>query len=202
MRTSTSFFLGALGAGALLCASRALDPVDAGTALRLSVPELVERAGLVIEARVADRHVLEGPAGRIETEYVLAVERTFLGEHQAERRVRLPGGVLEDGRGLILPGLPRLSPGEDVLLFLSGPASTGLRMPVGLAQGKFRIVTAANGGRTLVRDEGSFTFADPATGELREAGSYGRRDYAEVVAEIHAAVNVRNAAGEDPRYEG
>lgn len=202
MRTWTWIPLSSLGACALLLATRSGGPIDAGTALRLEVPELVERADVVLEGRVAALRVLEEDAGRIETEYVLAVERTYFGDPRPERVVRFPGGVLPDGRGLVLPGLPRLAPGEDVLLFLSAPSAAGLRMPVGLAQGKFRIETDADGVRTLVRDQGMVTLANLATGEVRETGNYARRDYAEVVAEIHAAVEKRlstGGAGRDDR---
>lgn len=195
MRNSLSLPLGALGAGVLFLALTANDPIDASTVLRLDVPGLVERADAVVEGRVASSRVTEAEDGRIETEYVLEVARTLLGEPRSERVLRFPGGLLEDGRGLILPGLPHLVPGEEVLLFLSAPSSSGLSIPVGLSQGKFRILTGVDGTRLLVRDPGPLTVANLATGELREAGSRSSRDYAEVMAEIHAAIEHRRAAG-------
>lgn len=195
MRNSLSLPLGALGVGALLFAFAANDPIDASTVLRLDVPGLVQRADAVVEGRVASSRVTEAGGGRIETEYVLEVERTLLGDPRPERVLRFPGGLLEDGRGLILPGLPRLVPGEEVLLFLSAPSSSGLSLPVGLSQGKFRILTGPDGARLLVREHGPLTVANLATGELREAGGRSSRDYAEVMAEIHAAIEHRNASG-------
>lgn len=193
MRTKLILAVAVVAVGLLLLAARPTRSVDASTALRLGVPELVERAGLVLEAEVASARSVEGPGGLIETEYVLEVDRNFWGGESAERTVRMPGGVLEDGRGLVLPGLPRLAPGQDVLLFLSEPGSSGVRVPVGLSQGVFRVVTDAEGRRWVVRDPSQLTVANLVTGSLTEGGTYSRRDYAAVVAEIHAAVEHRLA---------
>ena len=192
MRNLISLPLGALGALALGCFLWESEPIDASTVLRMDVPELTEHADAIVQGRVASARVLETEDGRIETEYVLEVERTFHGEPRAERVLRFPGGVLEDGRGLLLPGLPSLALGEEILIFLSAPSSSGLSMPVGLAQGKFRVLTDADGKRTLVRDQGRITWANLETGELREAGGAARHDYADVVARIHAALERRD----------
>lgn len=198
MRTRALLALGAAAASAFLLAARSSEPVDAGTALRLGLPELTARAGLIVEGRVAAAEVHETAQGLIETEYTLEVARTFLGSEQPERRLRLPGGVLADGRGMVLPGMPGLAPGEDVLLFLSEPAPSGRCMPIGLAQGKYRVRAEADGRRTLVRENARVTFADLASGELRHGSSAARLDYAAAVAEIHAALE-RRARGEGAR---
>src|SRR5262249_1221127 len=113
----------------------------AGTAVRLSLRDLADRSDLCLEGKVVgSRGVLES-GKRIDPEYTLAVERTFWGEAQASRAIRLPGGVLPDGRGMVLPGLRALEPGEEVLLFLSKPDPVGMRVPIGLAQGTLRVET-------------------------------------------------------------
>ena len=116
--------------------------VGAGTAVRLDIEGLVEHAELVLEGRVLSRRAVRTTRGRVATEVELDVLRTFLGEERARRTVRVPGGLLPDGSGVLIPGMPTLLEGEDVLLFLTGPSATGARMPVGLAQGKLRVVTA------------------------------------------------------------
>jgi len=88
--------------------------VDAGTAIRLDIPELVERADLAFEGRVLERTSQVGPTGLIESDYTIAVLRTFVGTPQSTRVVRLPGGVLADGEGLVLPGMPVIEVGEDL----------------------------------------------------------------------------------------
>ena len=163
----------------------------AGTAVRLGVPELFERSDLCLEGRViAVRAVLEGQR-RIDTEYTIQVARTLWGESQAVRVIRIPGGVLPDGRGMTIPGLPSLALGEETILFLSRADATGMRMPVGLAQGRLRIETDRVGRKRLVRDTEGLTVVDPA-------GSAPPRavlDYAGTLAEIEAAAARRRSKG-------
>lgn len=165
--------------------------VDAGTAIRLDIPEMVECADLVLEGRVRSRVVERVSERRIETKLTLDVDRTFWGEDRTERIVRLPGGVLEDHSGLVISGMPTLEVGEEVLLFLSEEGSTGVRVPVGLSQGKLRVETSLDGQRWLTRSQGSLSVIDPRTGRVRCAGAGERLDYAEVIAEVWAAADAR-----------
>jgi len=185
--------LAVLAVGSLLALPRGAreGAVDAGTAIRLTVPELVECADLVLEGRVLPREVEQPSPRRIETRLTLAVDRTFWGEDRAERVVRLPGGVLEDESGLVIPGMPAFAVGEEVLLFLSEEGSTGVRVPVGLSQGKLRVETALDGRRWLSRSQGDLSVLDPRTGHVRCAGAGERLDYAGTIAEVWAAVDSR-----------
>lgn len=88
---------------------------------------------------------------------------------------------------MLLAGMPRIEPGENVLLFLSEPGAGGIRMPVGLAQGKFRILTRADGSRIVVRDAAGVTLVQPRTGALVRGEGRSVIDYADVVAQIEAA---------------
>lgn len=165
--------------------------VAAGTAVRMDVPELVHNAELIIEGRVLSSLALHA-GHRIETEYIVEVRRTFLGEDLLHRAVRLPGGVLEDGSGMLLCGMPRIGVGENVLLFLTEEGATGVRMPIGLAQGKYTIVERASGVKALVRDAAGVALVNPASGTLSHPEGRVVRDYAEVVAEIEAALATRD----------
>jgi hypothetical protein len=165
----------------------AAQDVEAGTALRMDVPELARRADLIIEARVLSLKAIEAGAGRIETEFLLEVERTLAGDDLPLRAVRLPGGLLPDGRGMLLAGMPGLRVGESALLFLSAPTETGMRMPVGLAQGKLGIVTNAAGEKLVVRDASSLGLVSPGSTAVHDAGGLTLLPYAEVLAEIEAA---------------
>lgn len=136
--------------------------VSAGTVQRLGLADLAERADLAFEGRVLSARVLEPAPGRIETEYTLREEVTHVGAACPLRVVRVPGGVLADGRGLAIAGLPRLDVGTDVLLFLSREGSTGMRMPVGLAQGALRIVTLPSGAKRLVGSSAGLDFVGAA----------------------------------------
>lgn len=160
--------------------------VRAGTALKMELPEVVGRADLILEARVLSARALESD-GMIETEFLLQVDRTFHGEDQPFRLVRIPGGVLEDGRGMILAGMPRLALGERTLLFLSEEGETGIRMPVGLAQGKYTVVEHDSGAKELVQHRSDLTLVSPGGELLRGEGS-DVLSYAQMVAEIEAAL--------------
>ena len=153
----------------------------AGCAIRMDVREMARRADLVFEGQVVDAHTIEAPDGLIVTDFLIEIDRTQLGEPLAARTVRLPGGVLEDGRGMMVPGMATLQPGEDVLLFLARESATGMRTVMGLSQGKFRIEEAPGGGRRLARG------ADAAHGHHGDE----HFDYAQVQAEIRAGIAQR-----------
>ena len=160
--------------------------MEAGTAIRMDISELTQRAELILEARVLSMQALEAE-GRIETEFLLDVRATHQGEDLPLRAIRLPGGILPDGRGMMLAGMPGLEVGETVLLFLTGPGESGLRMPVGLAQGKFAIVEAADGSKLLVREQSGLSLVQPGTTTLTEADGIAVLDYTEVLSRIIAA---------------
>ncbi len=166
--------------------------VHAGTAQRFGLAELAQRADLAVEGRVLGAWARRGVGGRIETEYTLAVARTFVGEPCGLAIVRLPGGVLPDGTGLAIAGMPRLEVGEDVLLFLSAEGTRGTRMPVGLAQGKLRVAVQPDGSRRLFGDATGLDLVGPAGTAAPAAGGI---DYVTALAEIDAGLAAR-AAGE------
>ncbi len=189
-------FLGLFAAAAFLAFARASsNGVEAGTALRMDVPELARRSDLIVEGRVLSQKPLETSHGLIETEFLIEVERTLAGEHVPLRAIRLPGGLLPDGRGLLLAGMPSMRVGESVLLFLTPRSQGGVRMPVGLAQGKLRVVANAAGEKLLVGDPGALGLVSAAGAEVGLAEGLSVLPYAEVVAQIEAA-RTGPAAGE------
>lgn len=166
--------------------------VRAGTAVRLELPELVQNSDLILEGRVLAARSFESMSG-IETEYLLEVARTFEGEDQPHRAIRIPGGVLPDGRALLLSGLPQIGTGEDVLLFLSRKSASGVRMPVGLAQGKYRVVTRRDGSQVLVRHASGVSLIHPQSGALTTPRARLVREYVDMVAEIEAALALKHS---------
>jgi len=189
-------FLTALSLSIALAAA-----APAGTAVRLTLADLADRSDLCLEAKVtAARAILES-GKRIDTEYTLSVLRTFWGEAQASRAIRLPGGVLPDGRGMVLPGLRGLEPGEEVLLFLSKPDPLGMRVPIGLAQGTLRVETDKLGRKHLVPDERGLAIVAP--GGAPQANEPPRvLDYAAAVAEIESALAARRARENAAKEKG
>jgi len=165
--------------------------VEAGTVPRLEIEDLARQCDQALEARVQHVRVLEVGPKRIETEITLAVSKRYWGLSGRELILRIPGGVLPDGRGLVLPGLPRFIEGEELLLFLSAESRAGTRVPVGLAQGRFRIERRAGAAKVLVRDQDELEFYDPLTRRTSSAEPRALFDYGAVVARIEAAVQER-----------
>jgi hypothetical protein len=119
------------GAGARLTA--------ASTQAAPDLAALVAGAERIAELDVLDATSALLPDGRIETRYTLATVAPLKGDQPAIQDLRMPGGEVA-GRGLILPGLPRLRAGERVILFLSAPTpERGWRLPIGLGAGAFAV---------------------------------------------------------------
>ncbi|MEM9381968.1 MAG: hypothetical protein AAGB93_18575 [Planctomycetota bacterium] len=165
---------------------------SAGTAVRMSVEEAFGHADLVLEGRVVSGTSARDAGGMIYTDWEIDVERTFWGDERATRIVRLPGGVLANGDGLLLPGLPPLTVGEDVVLLLGETSRTGLRMPIGLGQGKYRIVRHLDGTRTALGAEVGASYVDGS--RVRRSMGARRLGYAELVARMEASSQARAAA--------
>lgn len=161
----------------------------AGTVQRLSLSDLAERADLAFEGHVLSARVLEPAPGRIETEYALREDRAFVGQPCGLRVVRIPGGVLPDGRGLAIAGLPRMDVGEDVVLFLSREGSRGTRLPLGLAQGKLR-VAGHGSARRLIGEVAGLDFVGQAPTAVPAGAGI---DYVTALAEIEAGLAARAA---------
>ncbi len=173
---------------------------QAGTALRMDLDEAFMRSDLVIEGVVTTGTSAETDTGEIYTDWKVDVGRTYWGRNEEERTIRLPGGVLADGRGTVIPGMPRLALGEEVVLFLSPESGEGYRVPVGLSQGKYRIVTASDGARTAVQTGDHVTLISARS--TRSVDGLEMLEYADLVARIEAASQTRvvaqfDAAGDD-----
>ena len=176
---------------ALVAAALSLVPAGAGTAVRLELEDLVQNAELVFEGYVLSARAIPSPAGRVETEYFVSVHRSYLGEPLGTRVFSIPGGTLPDGSGMLVPGLPRLEPGDEALFFLTESGTAGWRMPVGLAQGVLELVVDAEGRRALARSQAVLHLVDPRTGALGAhadlAGEGALLAYAETVTRIERA---------------
>ncbi len=157
---------------------------QAGTALRLSLEDTFERSDVVVEGRVHSATSGEDAEGLIYTDWVLRADRSYWGEVGETFTVRLPGGVLSTGKGMVVPGMPRLTVGEDVVLFLGEESPMGMRLPTGLSQGKFRIVTSTSGDRTAIQTGEHVSLITARN--TRTADGLDMLDYADLVARLEA----------------
>lgn len=158
--------------------------IRAGSAPRLGVQALTEHADLVLEGRVL-RTTSTRRHGRIETDALIACDRTHVGENRSNRWITLPGGVLPNGDGMLLAGVPSLAEGERVMLFLSESNAAGVRMPVGLSQGKWYVHEDALGNRWVAPTRSSGV---SFVGEGQDARVHA---YAEFLAKIEVGRHAR-----------
>lgn len=140
------------GLTAALLAAWPAVPLEAAS----TATEAADLAGLVAAAeRICEVQVLETrsarlPDGAIETRITVATLAPLKGAAAAIDEIRMPGGEVA-GRGLLLPGMPRLRAGQQAILFLSAPSeSRGWRVPVGLGAGAYQVVPDAAGGGARV----------------------------------------------------
>lgn len=167
-------------------------PSEAGTAIRMDLDGLVERAGLALEAHVASATSLE-INGEVFTDFHLIVDRTWWGEDLPVRTVRLPGGALPSGKVTIVPGMPSLVPGDDVVILLTEPGLHDLRVVVGLNQGRWRIVGDGMGGKLAVRGSEGASLVGAGGGLPLPADRLDVMDYAGLIARMEAAAGARRA---------
>jgi hypothetical protein len=135
--------------------SDALGTPDTTLAVALSVEAMVDQSDVI-----AIGNCLETKSvwvdGTIVTLATVSVSETLKGAETGNVTVVLPGGVDANRQvpvAVSYPGAPRMTPGEDVFLFLNSDVDYGLGYNVaGFAQGKFSIVNDEDGQPVVSRD--------------------------------------------------
>ena len=147
---------------ALLCMAAS---VTASTVVPLSVAELTSRSQQIFHGICLDSHsIMEG--GEVATHLRFLVSEHLKGLEQPDTlSVILPGGEL-NGTRFQISGMPGFSPGEEVVLFLTGADPSGRVWPVGLAQGGFHVRRSNDGAARVRRDYSELRFQ----GSARTAG--------------------------------
>lgn len=163
--------------------------IRAGTVEKLDLQGLFARSDLALHGRVHAAQVVLDARGRPATEYQLDVERSWWGAVGATCTFRLPGGTLPDGSGMLIPGLPRLAAGEELVVFLTPESKAGVRLPVGLAQGKFQVTRDALGRSFLVREASELHLVDPRGAAAADAGA--SLEFAATAAELERLADAR-----------
>jgi hypothetical protein len=132
-----------------LLALGAATPVRATLVQRLSVPELVQRSTTIVHGTVQETHIdWEGGRARLYTYVTISAAEFLKGAAPGRKTItfRQLGG--RDGDTIVtVPGSPRFSLKEEVLLFLTGDDAGGYPQVMGIFQGAFRPVP----GRGLAR---------------------------------------------------
>lgn len=136
-------------------------PAFASVILPMTLDELIDRADAIVHGKVvAQDSAWEG--GRIVTRSRVKLEGALKGAPGSQVVLRTQGGVV-DGIGQKVYGEPSFAVGEEVVVF--GRHIGAELRPVGMAQGKFRVVLDA-GVTRAVQDLAGLAFARraPASG--------------------------------------
>ena len=138
-------------------------PVDSTLASGLSIKAMTDQSDLIAigtcvntESVWVDRTLV--------TLTTISVGETLKGAELGTIRVAVPGGIDANRKfpiAMSYPGAPRISPGEDVFLFLTATGQTaGSYSVTGFSQGKFSIVKDENGEQIVTRDLTKTTLKD------------------------------------------
>jgi hypothetical protein len=133
-------------------------PLQATSVQRLSLDDLISKAGSIVEANLLSTRTYRSPDGKlILTSYTFSVQESLKGSTGSTVTVTTVGG--RDGNTILhVSGMPVFQTGKKAILFLeqSGTYTT----VVGLNQGKF---TISNG--EVSNDMTGLSFPDGQTGK-------------------------------------
>ncbi len=128
---------------------------DTSLALALSVQDMVNQSDLIVIGNCVETKSIWVDRSLV-TLAAVSVSESLKGNETSTITVSLPGGVDANRRipiAMTYPGAPRMTPGEDVFLFLTNSDEVGGSYTVtGFSQGKFSIVTDEDGELSVSRD--------------------------------------------------
>lgn len=132
-----------------------LPAVDTTLAVALSVEDMVHQSDVIAIGSCVDTKSVWVDNSLV-TLATVTVNETLKGEESTNLTVALPGGVDANRKfpvAMSYPGAPRLTPGEDVFLFLTNTGEvSGSYTVSGFSQGKFSIVKDEDGELMVSRD--------------------------------------------------
>ncbi len=162
----------------------------ATSVLSFTLDELTDRADFVAHGTVLSVKPRLTPEGVV-TDVALRVTERLKGQAEGTFQFTTPGGRTAE-RGTFIAGAPVFEAGEEVVVFLEARGPKGLRVPIGLAQGKYT-VRDEDGRRVAVRNLAGLRLVDQRTREERDGDEVSER--ALPLDELLGAVRARVAAG-------
>ena len=131
------------------------EPADSSLSICLSMQDIVSQSDLIAIGNCAEIKSVWVDQSLV-TLATVNVTETLKGAELGTITVALPGGVDANRKfpvAMTYPGAPRITPGEDVFLFLtySGEVA-GSYTVAGFSQGKFSIVKDEDGEQLVTRD--------------------------------------------------
>ena len=136
-------------------ASDTLGTPDTTLAVALSLEDMVDQADVIAIGNCVETKSV-WVDGTLVTLATVSVSESLKGAETGNLTVVLPGGADMNRQvpiAVSYPGAPRMTPGENVFLFLNSDVDYGLGYNVaGFAQGKFSIVSDEDGQPVVSRD--------------------------------------------------
>ena len=131
----------------------------------LNLEAMTERATTIFAGRCLHVRVeTDAKLGRDVTVATFRVERSIKGSTGKTITVRMPWASAVAAPA----GVPGFVRGDDVVLFLYGESASGMRAPVGLGQGRFRILTDKQGRKMAINDVGNRNLMHGVSAGARE----------------------------------
>jgi hypothetical protein len=178
-------------------------PAGAGMVLKMNLSQLTDRADAIFRGQVlsAEPGKIAIGGGTLPTvTYRLRVDEAFKGKFDAkenaspEVEITMLGTIKAAVRSgsqthlsSSLPEVPKLRVGENYVLFTTAPSKSGLRSPVGLGQGSFRIYPGANKAELAVNELNNLGLFDAgASAQRARDGSQGPVTYTRLATAILA----------------
>jgi hypothetical protein len=131
----------------------------------LNLEEMTERAATIFSGRCLHVRVeADAKLRRNVTVATFRVERSIKGSSGKTITVRMPWASPEE----FPAGVPSFASGDNVVLFLYGESASGMRAPVGLGQGRFRILSDKEGRKVAINDVGNRNLMQRVSASTRE----------------------------------
>ena len=127
---------------------------DTTLALALSIGDMTDQADVIAIGNCVDTRSMWVDNSLV-TLVTVAVGEALKGAPGETLTVVVPGGIDANRKvpvAMTYPGAPRLTPGENVFLFLNADTEVGGYNVSGFSQGKFSIVEGADGQPMVTRD--------------------------------------------------
>lgn len=162
--------------------------LEATTVVRLNLEQMVRGSQRIIIGRCLSRRThWNRTRTLILTSTRFAVTEDLKGESRGFATVVMVGGT-KDGITQEVSGVPKFEVGEEVLLFLTAGKS-GRWRPLGLSQGKFRIVTDRQGIRQALHASSGLHFSRASAGESSKAPIPARIEIDRLLSRIRQLIN-------------
>jgi hypothetical protein len=131
-----------------------IDPAATSSATGLSMEQMTEDSALIVMGKCVGTRS-EWVDRRLVTRATVSVTETIKGAAAGTVDVEMPGGIGNKGKfklAMTYAGAPRMSPDEEVFLFLTQGEGSDVYSVTGFAQGKFSIAQTDTGEKVVTSD--------------------------------------------------